>query len=55
MKIKEDRLRRVKQMVSVISNMKPAKAAEILSVQDAQVSLKILEQIDPPGCRRSLT
>lgn len=39
--------RRVKQMVSVISGMKPAKAAEVLSVQDSQVSLKILEQIDP--------
>jgi flagellar motility protein MotE (MotC chaperone) len=44
---KRGQARRVKQMVSVISNMKPAKAAEILSVQDAQVSLKILEQIDP--------
>lgn len=44
---KRGQARRVKQMVSVIAGMKPAKAAEVLSVQDAQVSLKILEQIDP--------
>jgi flagellar motility protein MotE (MotC chaperone) len=39
--------RRIKQMVSVISSMKPAKAAEVLSVQDSHISVKILEQIDP--------
>lgn len=40
-------LRRIKQMVSVISNMKPIKAAEVLSVQDSQISVKILELIEP--------
>lgn len=44
---KKGQLRRIKQMVSVISNMKPAKAAEVLSVQDSQISVKILELIDP--------
>ena len=39
--------RRVKQMVSVIGNMKPLKAAEVLSVQDSLISVKILAQIDP--------
>ena len=39
--------RRIKQMVSVISNMKPIKAAEVLSVQDSLISVKILAQIDP--------
>ena len=38
---------RIKQLVSVISNMKPAKAAELLSVQDAQISVKIIELIEP--------
>ena len=33
---------RIKQLVSVISNMKPAKAAELLSVQDAKISVKII-------------
>jgi len=44
---KSGEARRVKQMVSVIANMKPAKAAEVLSVQDSLISVKILEQIDP--------
>ena len=38
---------RIKQLVSVISNMKPAKAAELLSVQDAKISVKIIELIEP--------
>lgn len=38
---------RVKQLVSVISNMKPQKAAELLSVQDSTISVKILELIKP--------
>ena len=38
---------RINQLVEVISNMKPAKAAEILSVQEAQISVKIIERIDP--------
>lgn len=44
---KAGQARRVKQMVSVIANMKPAKAAEVLSVQDSLISVKILDQIDP--------
>ncbi len=39
--------RRIKQMVDVISSMKPLKAAEVLSVQESKISVKILEQIDP--------
>ena len=44
---KNGQARRIKQLVSMISNMKPVKAAEILSVQDSLISVKILEQIDP--------
>lgn len=38
---------RIKQLVSVISNMKPAKAAELLSVQESNISVKIIERIEP--------
>jgi flagellar motility protein MotE (MotC chaperone) len=38
---------RISQLVKMISNMKPAKAAELLSVQDSQISVKIIEKIDP--------
>jgi len=38
---------RVKQLVQVISNMKPQKAAELLSVQESSISVKLLERIDP--------
>ena len=38
---------RIKQLVSVISNMKPVKAAELLSVQDTSISVKIIEMIEP--------
>ena len=40
-------LLRVKQLVSVISNMRPQKAAELLSVQESQISVKLLQKIDP--------
>lgn len=43
----QNKITRVKQLVSMISNMKPAKAADILSVQDSQISVKILELIKP--------
>jgi len=46
-KNKSGQARRIKQMVDVISGMKPLKAAEVLSVQDSQISVKILAQIDP--------
>jgi flagellar motility protein MotE (MotC chaperone) len=38
---------RVSQMVKVVSNMKPQKAADLLSEQDSAISIKILEKIDP--------
>lgn len=38
---------RVKQLVSVISGMKPLKAAELLSVQQPDISVKIIQKIDP--------
>jgi flagellar motility protein MotE (MotC chaperone) len=44
--------RRIKQLVSMISNMKPVKAADVLSVQDSLISVKILEQIDPKRASR---
>lgn len=51
-KNREGELRRVKQMVSVISNMRPAKAAEVLSVQESFISVKILEQIEAKKASR---
>jgi len=44
---KNGQARRIKQLVSMISNMKPVKAADVLSVQDSLISVKILGQIDP--------
>ncbi len=38
--------KRIGHMVDVISGMKPANAAEILSVQDIEISVKILDQLD---------
>ncbi|MCT4642061.1 MAG: hypothetical protein N4A33_07145 [Bacteriovoracaceae bacterium] len=38
---------RVSQLVNMISNMKPVKAADLLSVQDSDISIKIIEKIDP--------
>jgi flagellar motility protein MotE (MotC chaperone) len=38
---------RIKRLVEVISNMKPLKAAELLSTQDSTISVKLLEKIDP--------
>jgi flagellar motility protein MotE (MotC chaperone) len=43
----KSKIARVQQLVSVISNMKPQKAAELLSVQDSDISVKILELIKP--------
>ncbi len=37
---------RVDQMVNIFSNMKPVKAAEILSVQEADIAVKILSGMD---------
>lgn len=44
---KKGELLRVKQLVEVISNMKPQKAADLLSVQESTISIKILEKINP--------
>ena len=38
---------RVGQLVETISNMKPQKAAEILSVQDSEIAVRILQAINP--------
>lgn len=43
----ENEQMRVTQLVSVISNMKPQKAADLLSVQEADISVKLLEKIAP--------
>ncbi len=37
---------RVAQLVEMVSNMKPQKAAEVLSVQEADIAVKILQMID---------
>ncbi len=37
---------RVGQLVDMVSNMKPEKAAEVLSVQDPDIAVKILQMID---------
>ena len=38
---------RIKQLVDVISGMKPQKAADLLSVQDMAISIKIIQKIEP--------
>lgn len=38
---------RIGQLVDMISNMKPQKAAEVLAVQDSDIAVKILQMIDP--------
>jgi flagellar motility protein MotE (MotC chaperone) len=44
---KKNEQMRIKQLVSMISGMKPLKAAEVLSVQQSDISVKILGRIDP--------
>lgn len=39
--------KRITHMVDVISGMRPANAADVLSVQDADISVMILEKLDP--------
>ena len=46
-KNKNEIKKRVGHMVSVISSMKPVKAAEVLSVQDAEISVQILSELKP--------
>lgn len=45
-KNEEESRARVGQLVDLISNMKPQKAAEVLSVQDTDIAVRILQQID---------
>jgi flagellar motility protein MotE (MotC chaperone) len=42
----EDSKARIGQLVDMVSNMKPQKAAEVLSVQDSEIAVKILQMID---------
>jgi len=39
--------KRITHMVDVISGMRPANAADVLSVQDSDISVMILEKLDP--------
>lgn len=43
----EDAKARVAQLVEMISNMKPEKAASVLSVQDTDIAVSILQTIEP--------
>lgn len=43
----DEEKQRVSQVVDMISNMRPQKAAEILSVQDSSIAVQILQKIDP--------
>jgi flagellar motility protein MotE (MotC chaperone) len=45
-KNEEESKARVAQLVDMISNMKPQKASEILSVQESDIAVKILQSID---------
>jgi flagellar motility protein MotE (MotC chaperone) len=38
---------RIGQLVDMVSNMKPDKAASVLAVQDSDISVQILQMIDP--------
>lgn len=43
---------RVQHMVDVVSGMRPQNAADVLSVQDADISVKILAQLQPDKVSR---
>lgn len=45
-KNKDEEKMRISQVVDMISNMRPQKAAEILSVQDSMIAVQILQKID---------
>lgn len=38
---------RIGQLVEMVSNMKPDKAAEVLSIQDSDIAVQILQVLDP--------
>jgi len=46
-KNEEDLKNRITQQVEVVSNMQPAKAAQLLSVQEADIAVRILQMLDP--------
>lgn len=43
----QDSKKRIDQTIDVIGNMKPEKAAEVLSVQDSDLAVRILAGLDP--------
>lgn len=45
-KNEEESKGRIGQLVDTLTNMKPQKAAEILSVQDPEIAVKILQMVD---------
>lgn len=45
-KNKEETQKRVEQMIEIIGNMKPEKAAELLSVQDTDLAVRVLAGLD---------
>lgn len=45
-KNEEESKARVGQLVEMVSSMKPAKAAEVLSVQESDIAVKIIQMID---------
>ncbi|HXH74578.1 MAG TPA: hypothetical protein VNJ08_06410 [Bacteriovoracaceae bacterium] len=45
-KNEEESKGRIGQLVDMISNMKPQKAAEVLSVQESEIAVRILQSID---------
>ena len=46
-KNKSDAEKRVVQMIEVVGNMKPEKAAELLSTQDSELAVRIIAGLDP--------
>ncbi len=45
-KNQEESKARIGQVVDMVSNMKPEKAAQVLSVQDTEIAVQILQMID---------
>lgn len=43
----EENKARIGQLVEMITNMKPEKAASVLSVQDSEIAVQVLQMIDP--------
>jgi flagellar motility protein MotE (MotC chaperone) len=45
-KNKDETQKRTEQMIEIIGNMKPEKAAELLSVQDSELAVRVLAGLD---------